>query len=582
MTLQDFEKQIDSVILKRGKEYFNNDSVEFIEEIKKGYWVANVSGTDEYTVEIQLGSKDSIKKCFCDCPYDYGDICKHIVAVLYAISQDKVIDITPKLASKEKEPKKRKPSFDVLSSKIELKEYQDFIKYYSQINKSFKDQFELYFSEKEESFDLEKKYADIIKSVIKKHTSRGYIDYSASNKLGKELNQYLDLAKQYLSKNNYRDATVLYQIIIKEVIKTVEYCDDSNGYVFDNVNEAITNLAEMINAPVSFEFKDKIADFLKQELKNKIYFDYGNFGYDLTEIFASFCIKSDRKDEFLQYLYSKIQSAKNSEYDRVFFVKTKISFLSEIGRTDEINSIIQQNLDISEIRSIEIDRNIENQDYEAAKKLISEGIKTAEIKKHSGTVFQFEKKLLAIAVLEKNIELERYFSRKFALGQTLDSNYYKQWKSTYSKEEWIQTIEEVISEIIKKINDTVKNNVFHNYNSLNYNLLYRLGPIYIQENYWDRLLTLVQKQENLTTILMYYPQLIKIYPNELLDTIIPILEKEGDKCDGRSQYKDLANKMKSVIKDYPKEKERILEVARKLKIKYPRRPAMLEELNKLF
>lgn len=582
MTLQDFENQIDSKILKRGKEYFNNEHVEFLEETKKGYWTANVSGTDEYTVEIQLGNKDSIKKCFCDCPYDYGDICKHIVAVLYAISEEKVIDITPKLASKEKEAKQRKPSFEALLSKIELNEYQDFIKQYSQVNKNFKDQFELYFSEKNESFDLEKKYADIIKSVIKKHTSRGYIDYSASNKLGKELNQYLDLAKQYLSKNNYRDATVLYQIIIKEVSKAVEYCDDSNGYVFENVNEAISNLAEMINAPVSFDFKEKITDFLKLELKNKIYFDYSNFGYDLTEIYGSFCIKTDRKEEFLQYLDAKTQLAKNDDYDKEFFIKTKISFLSDIGSTDEIKSIIQQNLDIPEIRSIEIDRNIENKDYETAKKLISEGIKIAESKRHSGTVFQFEKKLLAIAVLEKDIQLERYFSRKFALGQTLDSTYYKQWKSTYSKEEWILTIEEVILGINNKINETVKKGMFYSNNSLNVNLLYGLGPIYIQENYWDRLLELVQKQESLTTILTYYPYLIKIYPNELLDTIIPILEKEGDKCDGRSQYKDLANKMKSVIKDYPKDKERILEVARKLKIKYPRRPAMVEELNKLF
>ena len=255
MTLQDFEKQIDSVILKRGKEYFNNNSVEFLEEINKGYWTANVSGTDEYTVEIQLGSNDSIKKCFCDCPYDYGDICKHIVAVLYAISEDKVIGITPKPASKDKEPKVRKPSFDVLLSKIELKEYQDFIKQYSHINKNFKDQFELYFSEKNESFDLEKKYSDIIKSVIKKHTSRGYIDYSASNKLGKELKQYLDIAKQYLSKNNYRDATVLYQILIKEVSKVFEYCDDSNGVVVENVDESISNLGEMLQFHLTLKRK---------------------------------------------------------------------------------------------------------------------------------------------------------------------------------------------------------------------------------------------------------------------------------------------------------------------------------------
>ena len=582
MTLQDFEKQIDPVILKRGKEYFNNDSVEFLKEIKKGYWTANVSGTDDYTIEIQVGSKESITLYSCDCPYDYGDICKHIVAVLYAISEEKIIDILPKSANIQKVPKQRKLSFDVLLNKIELKEYQYFIKQYSQKNKNFKDQFELYFSEKNESFDLEKKYVEIIKKTIKTHTSRGYIAFSASNKLGKELNQYLDIAKQYLSKNNYRDATVLYQIIIKEVIKVVEYCDDSNGYVFENVNEAISNLAEMIHAPVSFDFKEKITNFLKQELTNKIYFDYGNFGYDLTEIYGSFSIKTDRKIEFIQYLDSKIQFAKNNDYEKAFFIKTKISFLLETGNSDEVNKIIQQNLDIPDIRNIEIDRNIENQDYELAKKLINEGIKIAETKRHSGTVFQFEKKMLAIAVLEKNKQLERYFSRKFALGQTLDSYYYKQWKSTYQDEEWILTIEEVISTMTKKINDTVKNHVLYSYNSISSMLLNNLGPIYIQENYWDRLLALVQKQENLVTILSYYPYLLKTYPNELLDSIIPVLEKDGDRSDGRSQYKDLANKMKLVIKDYPKEKERILEVARKLKIKYPRRPAMIEELDELF
>ena len=190
--------------------------------------------------------------------------------------------------------------------------------------------------------------------------------------------------------------------------------------------------------------------------------------------------------------------------------------------------------------------------------------------------------MLAIAVLEKDKQLERYFSRKFALGQTLDSYYYKQWKSTYQDEEWIQTIEEVISTMTKKINDTVKNHVLYNYNSINSKLLNSLGPIYIQENYLVRLLALVQKQESLVTILSYYPYLINTYPNELLDSIIPVFEKEGDRSDGRSQYKDLANKMKLVIKDYPKEKERILEVARKLKIKYPRRPAMIEELDELF
>ena len=97
----------------------------------------------------------------------------------------------------------------------------------------------------------------------------------------------------------------------------------------------------------------------------------------------------------------------------------------------------------------------------------------------------------------------------------------------------------------------------------------------------DRLLELVKDQENISNVLTYYNILLKQFPNELLDILIPLLEKEGDRSSGRSEYKELARKMKSIIKDFPEDKNRILEVAQKLKEKYPRRPAMLEELNKV-
>jgi hypothetical protein len=43
-------------------------------------------------------------------------------------------------------------------------------------------------------------------------------------------------------------------------------------------------IAEMINAPVSFDFKEKLLIFWKQSLRTKIYFDCGNFGYDLASM----------------------------------------------------------------------------------------------------------------------------------------------------------------------------------------------------------------------------------------------------------------------------------------------------------
>ena len=458
MTLQNFEKQLNQKILKKGKEYFNNGNVEFIEETQKNIWEADVSGTDDYQVKIQLGAKNEIKEWECDCPYDYGDICKHVIAVLYAVLEQKTIDITPKEAIITKN---KKISFDTLLNKIEFKEYQDFIKYYSGINKSFKDEFLVYFSEKDESFDLEQKYTELIKKAIRKHTSRGFIDYYASNKLAKELHHYLDTASSYFAKKNFKDAATIIKIIIKEVSAVLEYCDDSDGYVSDFLDSTIDQLDQISKAPVSIDFKEQIAVFLKTELQKKIYFNYGNIGYDLTNLFGEVCTAIYKTDDFIQFLDYKIESSKNYDYDRKFFIETKISFLAKAGKETEVQDLIQQNLEVPEIRALEINRVIKEENYEKAKTLIEDGIKIAENQSHRGIVMQWEKTLLQIAVLEKDIQMERYFSRKFAFdGNTFSAEYYVQWKKTFIKEEWTETIERVIESIIKKQNESYKKNSF--------------------------------------------------------------------------------------------------------------------------
>ncbi len=66
----------------RGKNYYASDSVS--ELIKKGNkYQAVVWGSDEYDVEFVIEHDDI--KTVCSCPYNWGGICKHIVAVGLAI-----------------------------------------------------------------------------------------------------------------------------------------------------------------------------------------------------------------------------------------------------------------------------------------------------------------------------------------------------------------------------------------------------------------------------------------------------------------------------------------------------------------
>lgn len=95
---------------------------------------------------------------------------------------------------------------------------------------------------------------------------------------------------------------------------------------------------------------------------------------------------------------------------------------------------------------------------------------------------------------------------------------------------------------------------------------------------------MVKEAGDLDTALAYHLYLVKKYPDELLSIYLPALEKYGVRSGSRREYADLVEKMKKIIKDIPNGKEKVLDIAKRLKEKFsskPRRPAMIQELNKI-
>jgi uncharacterized Zn finger protein len=88
--LNEFEEVIDETILKRGLAYFKGGAITDFLEISNGEYEALVSGTEEYTVQLVI-NKNIITEHNCDCPYDMGAVCKHVVAVIFHLPQDKTV-----------------------------------------------------------------------------------------------------------------------------------------------------------------------------------------------------------------------------------------------------------------------------------------------------------------------------------------------------------------------------------------------------------------------------------------------------------------------------------------------------------
>lgn len=96
----------DQKIIGRGREYYRNGHILSLELLADGSFEAEVEGSDDdYEVSVEVSQRThKIVRCFCDCPYDYGDVCKHIAAVLMAIRDGKFQKQMPvSVATKEQD-----------------------------------------------------------------------------------------------------------------------------------------------------------------------------------------------------------------------------------------------------------------------------------------------------------------------------------------------------------------------------------------------------------------------------------------------------------------------------------------------
>ena len=107
LSLSNFEQQIDGTILKRGFDYFKKGYVTEVEDLGGGDFEATVEGSEIYTVHLHIKG-DKVMEYDCDCPYDWGVVCKHVVAVLFYLQKD-LLDLD-NLTKVKASPRKKKES----------------------------------------------------------------------------------------------------------------------------------------------------------------------------------------------------------------------------------------------------------------------------------------------------------------------------------------------------------------------------------------------------------------------------------------------------------------------------------------
>jgi len=560
--LKEFEQYTDEIILQRGLDYYENGQVNEPEELSLGVFNAIVEGTLDYTVEVNLHN-ENIVYFNCDCPYDLGPICKHIVAVLYYLREEIFKVKTKSSISKKSGKKKPTPQknftnqVNELLKKISHEELKQFIIEKVEHNPPFRNIFLSAFSylNNQESKEL---YINQVKSILRNASARdGFIDWSAAHQVDSEVSELLDSAQNQYETKNYKSAIFICTAVMEQMTEALQYADDSNGDIGGSIERAFGILYNMAGEELTEEIRKQLFEYCLAAYESQIYSGW-DWHMGMLEI-AEEIFKTDKEAQQILTLTEKTQE---SEYKQEITQSIKYSILKKIKKEREAESFLEQNVSNPILRREALANAIKKKEYEKAISIAHDGI-NHDMKDKPGLAKEWYDWLLKIAQKQKDTEKIIEYSRFLFIDNFRhEQDYYKLLKQYVLPEKWNSFVEEMIKEIVGKKR------------WLDFDLI---AGIYIEEQWWGRLLELIKKNPSLNVIENYERYLSKDYPSELVKLYSDAITEYLKNNIGRKHYQIICKFLRRIIKLGAREKSD--ELIACFRAEYPKRRALMEELD---
>lgn len=562
--LNQFEQYIDETILKRGLQYFKSGRVNQVEEISPGKYEAIVEGTEDYTVQLTL-KNGIISEYTCDCPYDFGPVCKHVAAVIFYLQQD-VLDLNKKQkrtkTNQTAKPAKRKTvaqQVEELLEKTTHDELKQFVREKTEENAQFRNLFLSSFAQynTDESKEL---YVKQVKSILKTASDRhGFIDWSASRQVGNAIDNLLKSAQKQIDNHNYKSAFFICTAVMEQMNEALEYSDDSNGDIGGSIEVACEMLYTIAQMQPTEEIRKLIIEYCFTALDKQIYSGW-NWHIEILRL-AALLLKTE--DE-IERIFKQIDKVQRSDYEKEKAQTIKYEILLKTKGENAAEIYLEQNITNSTLRQEAIQKALEKRDFEKALSIAKDGI-SYDLKGRPGLAKKWYDWLLKIAQAQNDSEKIIEYARLLFIDNFMnEQDYYQILKKHVKPEEWSEFVEAMIQDITTK----------KRWPDMNL-----IAGIFIKEEWWDRLLELVKMSPDLKTIDNYEKYLSKNYTNEIVELYANEILSYMENNMGRGHYQNACRYIRKIIKLGAREKAN--EIISYLRNEYPKRKALMEELNKI-
>ena len=391
-------------------------------------------------------------------------------------------------------------------------------------------------------------------------TRSGFIDYHGCTSVCNELIAILEDSRKAAERGNCEYAYSVAALILVNCAKLASSTDDSaggitdtRGYVEDVLRKACSGV-ERGSAEAEFIFLQSLKDS-----RNKAFDGWDEFAYDLLLPTAKLATaKNVNKlyavlDEFDAKLSQKEYSSWHLESDRL----VRLAAITAIDGEQAADRFITDNLKYDGIRRIAICTSLDKRDFHRAERLCRDKINSTDRDYH----WMREWYDMLFEVYSKSGDKDRQAElAEDLLISKHNTKYYTILKQLLSeKGVWKTEYPSLLTKLAQ---------------NLPYNMY--MG-ILSKEGETQRLLE--QLITHPSEIFTYGKQLSTDFPTETYALCLDEIRKQAAEADNRIKYKQVCGNIKKLF-DYGGNNE-VSRIIEELKAKYPRRPAMLDELDRL-
>ncbi|MDR1619584.1 MAG: SWIM zinc finger family protein [Clostridiales bacterium] len=549
MNLNDFEDYFEDKILRRGYDYYTSGCVSSL-EFDGEEWIVEVRGSDLYTVLVTLSETGEIEKTACDCPYDWGPFCKHQAAVFYALRK------APKqnMAAK-KRPKEPKETLADVLGKLDKSTLLSVLLEYAQRDGQMEESLLLRFSQKK---DAVKHAKALIKSSIRAVTHRGFVEYRDVGAATAGAHEVLRMADGMQHDPLARASLCV--LVAKEMMNLMENCDDSNGHAGGAISMAICQLNDIIeNLPQAYPDTEKLFALLFGHACAELYDGWNDWRMEILAACVPLCGNPMLRKQLEEYLLSLQADDRKEYYSRHRAgeaQKITHGLIAHFDGAAAAQAYIEAHLDNSDFRKIAIEAAIAKNALAKALALCLDG-EEADVT-HTGLVSDWMAYRFQIYEKQSDTGGMRKLAEDFVTDGAFA--YYTRLKKLYPPEEW--------PPVLNRLLLALEHGRYRHHAYV---------QLLVAEKLYDRLLRYCREYP--PALERLYPHLIPAYQKELDPLFAAYIRRQAEQANGRKQYQKLCGLMRHYQKACGAVSAKALK--RDLMATYPRRRAMMEELDSL-